>query len=382
VTEKEFILLVETEDESLYFDVKREHADLNALPGRSILLKDIVALSNASRTRTARILYGVDEIVKGKRATRKVVGCLHHPDEAELQKRAAAKLNAVPDFSYERVVVKGMDCGLLSVPASTRRPHFAIKDYGILRRHEVYVRRGSATDEAFADEIEEMYLERLRAKLFTAAGSEDVPGLAATLKDDARALAHSAADPGVPVTRLLLEAKRVAQRASLPAYSVWCSLELEGLKGLRPQPDGAVVLITDLPELKRLPVKHRKAAAKLLSQRRVDHHLRFPSTKGEIVDLPIPSWVGQPIAEIEALLQDFQRGKFAGREGVLTTSVPAGLIPGAVEFLKLDPISKVPLLVDETQFKALPGHVRQRILEMSLRIIEKADSEKDVKGDV
>jgi hypothetical protein len=119
------------------------------------LLKDILGFANAWRRTDAYILIGVKE-VRGGRSH--VHGVAEHLNDHSLQQFINHLTNRPLRFQYEAVTVDGLQVGVLRIELQ-ERPFYLKRDFGKLRRGEVYVRRGSSTDPtspATADEIAQM----------------------------------------------------------------------------------------------------------------------------------------------------------------------------------------------------------------------------------
>jgi hypothetical protein len=121
------------------------------------LLKDILAFANAWRRTDAYVLIGVEE-VRGGRSN--AVGINTHLDDAKLQQFVNSKTNRPVVFSYETFSFEGVYIGVISLPLQDR-PIYLAKDFGRLRAHDVYIRRGSSTDVANPDEVAKMGSIRL-----------------------------------------------------------------------------------------------------------------------------------------------------------------------------------------------------------------------------
>jgi predicted HTH transcriptional regulator len=119
---------------------------------KSELLKDILAFANAWRRTDAYILIGVDE-VKGGRS--KVLGVTSHLDDANVQQFVNEKTNRPVSFSYQVFHFEGVQVGVIEVPLQDR-PVYLNKDFGKLKRNQVYIRRGSSTAIAHPDEVATM----------------------------------------------------------------------------------------------------------------------------------------------------------------------------------------------------------------------------------
>lgn len=150
----DFIEKLLFEDEGITLDFKSsqypfEGADNN---GKSELLKDILAFTNAWRDKTAYILIGVEER-KGGRS--KVVGISKDLDDAQLQQFVNAKIQRPIMFSYHTHLINGDKIGVISI-AVQKRPVYLTTKFGKLEKNTVYLRRGSSTDTAKPDEIAQM----------------------------------------------------------------------------------------------------------------------------------------------------------------------------------------------------------------------------------
>lgn len=154
------------EDESTTLDFKRDQYKFTKATPRekSELLKDVLGFANAWRRTDAYILIGVEE-VRGGRS--KVIGVTEHLDDHSLQQFVHSRTNRPLRFAYEVFESYGRRVGIIHIYQEDR-PVYLEADYGKLRKHEVYVRRGSATDPrtpASPDEIARMSEQGQRAAL-------------------------------------------------------------------------------------------------------------------------------------------------------------------------------------------------------------------------
>lgn len=125
---------------------------------RSQLLKDILSMVNSWRSETGYIIVGV---IEKDDKPNEIVDILEHPDDAQFQQFVRSKTKDPCTFLYEPRSIDGKTVGVFSFPVQ-KRPIFTIKDYGIINRNEVYVRRGSSNDIALPDEIANMGESRNR----------------------------------------------------------------------------------------------------------------------------------------------------------------------------------------------------------------------------
>jgi hypothetical protein len=126
---------------------------------KSELLKDILGFANAFRRVTAYILIGVEDVRGGRGKTVGISKDDHLQDHA-LQQFANNLTNHPVRFQYEAFCFEGKQIGIISIEEQIR-PIYLKRDYGKLKKNEVYVRRGSSTDPtkpALPDEIATMRL--------------------------------------------------------------------------------------------------------------------------------------------------------------------------------------------------------------------------------
>jgi hypothetical protein len=114
--------------------------------------KNILSFANSWRRTDAYIFIGAEE-VKGGRS--KILGVQQHIDDAKLQQFVNSKTNRPVEFSYRAFEMEGHQVALIHIPVQ-QRPTYLEKDYGTLRRHVVYLRRGSSTDVASPQEVARM----------------------------------------------------------------------------------------------------------------------------------------------------------------------------------------------------------------------------------
>lgn len=151
------------EEESTTLDFKREQYRFAKATEdeKSELLKDIVGFANAWRRSEAFILIGVED-VRGGRGTVVGISPHNHLDDHSLQQFVNNLTNRPVLFSYEAFGTEGKQIGVIRIEQQ-HRPIYLKRDFGKLRRNEVYVRRGSSTDPskpASIDEIAQMGKEQ------------------------------------------------------------------------------------------------------------------------------------------------------------------------------------------------------------------------------
>ena len=110
------------------------------------ILKDIISFSNTVRTKTARILFGVEENNNGEC---NVVGITKSLDDANIQNLAADKLFPFPKFLYYEVEYNSLKVGILEFPIVKYSYPITCKyDLKGINKNRVYFRMGSRNTEA------------------------------------------------------------------------------------------------------------------------------------------------------------------------------------------------------------------------------------------
>lgn len=149
------------EEESPTLDFKRDQYSFSKASeeDKSELLKDILGFVNCWRRSDAFIVIGVQEVQGGRSV---VHGISDHLQDHSLQQFVNNLTNRPVQFGYEACEVEGKQVGVIRIELQ-KRPIYLKRDYGKLKKGEVYVRRGSSTDPtkpADPDEIAHMGSEQ------------------------------------------------------------------------------------------------------------------------------------------------------------------------------------------------------------------------------
>jgi hypothetical protein len=132
---------------------------------KSELLKDILGFANAWRRSKTYILIGVEEVRGGKS---KVLGidASDQLDDHALQQFVNSLVNTPVRFQYRAFMYEGKNVGIFVIEEGQQRPIHLKKNYGKLRKDEVYIRYGSSTEPrpATPSEIAQMGKDRPRGR--------------------------------------------------------------------------------------------------------------------------------------------------------------------------------------------------------------------------
>ena len=130
---------------------------------KSELLKDILGFANAFRRSATYILIGVEEVRGGKS---NVLGINQSDqlDDHALQQFVNNLVNTPVRFQYRAFLYEGKHVGIFVIDEGQLRPIHLKKNYGKLKKDEVYIRYGSSTEPrpASPSEIAQMGKEKPR----------------------------------------------------------------------------------------------------------------------------------------------------------------------------------------------------------------------------
>lgn len=138
-------LLYEEESTTLDFKQQQYRFAKASEEEKSELLKDILGFANAWRRSEAYILIGVEDI-RGGRGNVLGISPADHLDDHSLQQFVNNLTSRPVHFQYEAFGFEGKQVGIIRIEERQARPLYLKRDYGKLKRAEVYVRRGSSTD--------------------------------------------------------------------------------------------------------------------------------------------------------------------------------------------------------------------------------------------
>jgi hypothetical protein len=138
-------------------DFKIQPWNLGNNEGKGEFIKDILAMANASGP-TGYLLLGVGDEHNRPLEDIKNYGL----SEERLQQIAKDYVEPPVVFTYEEINFHGTTIGLITIPPSGARPHWAKRQISgsRLRDRTFYTRRGSTTDFATLNEVEQMFRER------------------------------------------------------------------------------------------------------------------------------------------------------------------------------------------------------------------------------
>ncbi|RED91329.1 AlbA family DNA-binding domain-containing protein [Marinoscillum furvescens] len=121
----------------------------------SEFIKDILSIYNTQREGNGYLIFGVLE-KNGKAID--LVGVSNLPDDAVLQDKLKDKVKPVPDFILHQVEFEGKKFGIIEIYLpSFNSPSMAIRDFGNIKKDEVYIRKGSTKAKATPEETKRVY---------------------------------------------------------------------------------------------------------------------------------------------------------------------------------------------------------------------------------
>jgi len=162
-------LLGQAESETV--DFKREPYKLDNDHFKSKFIKDVIAMANTPRDSAAYIIIGVKLHPDG---SRDLLGVATHLDDADLHPVLNnALVSPKPSFIYQPITVDDKSYGVIEIPVDKNGPYYAGCDYGVLKAHRIYFRRGTMNDEATAEECKAIYRWSLKGPEDTVLGEDN-----------------------------------------------------------------------------------------------------------------------------------------------------------------------------------------------------------------
>jgi hypothetical protein len=112
---------------------------------KSELLKDILGFANAFRRSATYILIGVEE-VRGGKSNVLGINASDQLDDHAVQQFVNNLVNTPVRFQYRAFMYEGKHVGIFVIDEEQLRPIHLKKNYGKLKKDEVYIRYGSSTE--------------------------------------------------------------------------------------------------------------------------------------------------------------------------------------------------------------------------------------------
>jgi len=140
LTIEQIISLVKSTPEQTAFDWKSDFIPPKDNEKRGEIIKDIVAIANASPLSYGFIVYGVDP-----RKPDPIVGTTSNYDDSKLQQLLRGKVEPLPKFLYYEVSTGTKTVSVIQVSSSKKRPFIVSVDIGKIKAGQIPIRRGSST---------------------------------------------------------------------------------------------------------------------------------------------------------------------------------------------------------------------------------------------
>ncbi len=139
LTIDEIVEVLKNAPEQCIFDWKQD-LSLGTDEKKGELVKDIVAVANATTTSPGFVFYGVNP-----QRPDPIVDISKSHDDASFQQMLANKVAPPVQFLYYEVCHGAKVVGVIHIPPSCRRPHIIAKNFGKLREGQLLIRCGSST---------------------------------------------------------------------------------------------------------------------------------------------------------------------------------------------------------------------------------------------
>ncbi|MFX0194676.1 MAG: ATP-binding protein [Candidatus Hodarchaeota archaeon] len=139
LTLKDVLGILKKAPEQCVFDWKHD-LSLETEEKKGETIKDIIAVANGTTTSPGFVFYGVNP-----QRSDPVAGMSSSYDDASFQQIVSGKVEPMVDFLYYEVSHGTRKVGIFHIPASKKRPHIIVRNYGKLREGQLLIRQGSST---------------------------------------------------------------------------------------------------------------------------------------------------------------------------------------------------------------------------------------------
>ena len=152
LTIDEILQFLKNTPEQAVFDWKQDFVLPNDDEKKGELIKDIVAVANASVLSYGFIFYGVNP-----KKPDPLIGITSHYDDAHIQQLIKGKIEPLPSFLYYEVSMGTKAVAVIQIAPSKKRPFIISTDIGRVRRGQIVIRRGSSTDGVTLQDLFEFF---------------------------------------------------------------------------------------------------------------------------------------------------------------------------------------------------------------------------------
>lgn len=169
-------LVSRSESEKLDF---KTHAYDSSTESKFEFAKDLMSIANGLVIDgpAGYILIGVDENSSDGTGILVGINPQTHPDDADVHEKVKHILNRVPYFSYSPIEIQGKSIGVFEIRPGGR-PYYPLKSQAEkgqrLIRYQASIRRGSTTDFASPEEIQQWALEDQPLKVLSCFVEEEL----------------------------------------------------------------------------------------------------------------------------------------------------------------------------------------------------------------
>lgn len=143
---------MEFENENTHLDFKLEEYTNNEK-----LVKDIMAMANASYNKTSYIIIGV----KAEPGMEKeIVGLEHIQDQANLENVIQENIEPVVNFKYYPFIISSTLLGIIEIFGNLNPPYMMRKDFGSLKKGDMWIRKGSRQSRLTREDLDALLHNR------------------------------------------------------------------------------------------------------------------------------------------------------------------------------------------------------------------------------
>ena len=148
--------IIEFDEEGTNLDFKKEEYSKSDYVS---LLKDVLSMANATNPETKRIVIGVKHRPGDNK---EFIGIKKLSDQVILENIIQENIEPNINFKYYPYPFKNVTLGIIDIFDNANKPYMMKKDYGVLKKGEMWIRKGSRQSRVTREDIDKMFDYRKR----------------------------------------------------------------------------------------------------------------------------------------------------------------------------------------------------------------------------
>lgn len=142
--------IIENDGESTNLDFKKEEYKKSSY---SSLIKDVLSMANALNPDVKRIILGVKHKPDG---SKEFIGLNNITDQATLENIIQDNIEPNVNFKYYPYNFKDKTLGIIEIADNDNKPYMMKKDYQLLVKGDIWIRKGSRQSRATREDLDKM----------------------------------------------------------------------------------------------------------------------------------------------------------------------------------------------------------------------------------